>query len=405
MHLIAQQHVVFVGLACNAPVGGDIDKDPLVLGQRICDGAFRERLPDHLVNAGRALSAKGAAQQQGAANQGGEGDRQCEAAHAVTPDDANQQCQQHGNHQPAGGIAAEMVVEQTGEPETGAQHHQAEQDAQMIHPAPRFRQPEGEPWQGRHQQPGQAHTNPQSCEDEPELAERRRQRKGHCSAEKGGRAGGRQQSGEAPLQEVTAEAVAAAGGKAGAEGAGQADLEQPQQVGAKQQGDQHHQADKTGALELDAPADGPLRGAQQAAHGRQHPEGGDDPGAGGEELLAYRSLFTLLMLQHSSQLERQHRQHAGHQVEDQAAEQRCSQQPEQRMTLVGQCEWRADRPPALPRLFATGEQQAEGLATQIRRIPLPAIAHRHPGDQGVAFDLKRRFAKLGTLQSVDKERW
>ena len=111
------------------------------------------------------------------------------------------------------------------------------------------------------------------------------------------------------------------------------------------------------------------------------------------------------MLQHSSQLERQHRQHAGHQVEDQAAEQRRPQQPEQRMALVGQRERRADRPLALPRLLAAGEQQAEGLAAQIRRIPLPAIAHRHPGDQGVALDLKRRFAKFGPLQSVDKERW
>ena len=43
------------------------------------------------------------------------------------------------------------------------------------------------------------------------------------------------------------------------------------------------------------------------------------------------------------------------------------------------------------------------MAAQIRRIPLPAVTHRHPGDQGVSLDLKRRFAKLGPLQRVDKE--
>jgi len=100
---------------------------------------------------------------------------------------------------------------------------------------------------------------------------------------------------------------------------------QPQQVGAKQQGHRHHEADETGALELDPPADGALGRAQQAAHGRQHPEGGEDTGAGGEELLAHLALLALLLLQHGAEFQGQHRQHAGHQVEDETAEQRRPQ--------------------------------------------------------------------------------
>ena len=62
---------------------------------------------------------------------------------------------------------------------------------------------------------------------------------------------GGQQGRETPLQEVAAEPLAAAGGEASVEIAGQADFEQPQQVGTKQQGHRHHEADETGALELD----------------------------------------------------------------------------------------------------------------------------------------------------------
>ncbi|MNP38323.1 hypothetical protein D3C76_1318290 [compost metagenome] len=134
---------------------------------------------------------------------------------------------------------------------------------------------------------------------------------------------------------MTPETIAAAGGQPGAEGARQADLEQPQQVGAEQCRHHHHEADEADALELDAPADRPLGGPQQAAHGRQQPEGGEDAGAGGEELLAHLGLLPVLLLQHRAELERQHRQHAGHQVEDEAAEQRRPQQPEQGLALAG----------------------------------------------------------------------
>ena len=297
-----------------------------------------------------------------------------------------------------------MVAKQARQPEAGAQHHQPEQDAQSPHPATRFGQPEGEARQGRHQQPGQAHAKAERREDEPELAEWRRQRKGHCGAEEGGRAGGRQQGGETPLQEVAAEPLAAAGGEASAEIAGQADFEQPQQVGAKQQGHRHHEADEAGALELDPPADGALSRAQQAAHGRQHPEGGNDPGAGGEELLAYLSLFALLLLQHGTQFQGQHRQHAGHQVEDEAAEQRRPQQPDERLAWGRQGEGIGDGGAGLPGLIAAAKQQAEGLATQVRGIPLPAVADRDPGDQGVAAHLERGLAELGPLQCIDEER-
>ena len=297
-----------------------------------------------------------------------------------------------------------MVAKQARQPEAGAQHHQPEQDAQSPHPAPRFGQPEGKARQGRHQQPGQAHAKAEGGEDEPELAERRRQGKGHRGAEEGGGAGGREQGGETPLQEVATEPLAAAGGEASVEIAGQPYLEQPQQVGAKQQGHRHHEADETGALELDPPADRPLCGAQQAAHGRQHPEGGNYPGAGGEELFAHASLFALLLLQHGAEFQGQHRQHAGHQVEDETAEQRRPEQPEKWLLGGRQGEGIGDGGAGLPGLLAATEQQAEGLTAQVWGIPLPAVADRHPGDQGGAAYLERGLAELGPLQRIDEER-
>ncbi|MNP20731.1 hypothetical protein D3C76_1133180 [compost metagenome] len=76
-----------------------------------------------------------------------------------------------------------MVAEQTEQPETGAQHHQAEQYAQAPHPAARLRQPECEAREGGDEQPWQAHAHTQRGKDEPELTERGSECKGDSSAE------------------------------------------------------------------------------------------------------------------------------------------------------------------------------------------------------------------------------
>ena len=44
------------------------------------------------------------------------------------------------------------------------------------------------------------------------------------------------------------------------------------------------------------------------------------------------------------------------------------------------------------------------MAAQVRGIPLPAVADRHPGDQGGAAYLERGLAELGPLQRIDEER-
>ncbi|MNO60830.1 hypothetical protein D3C76_514580 [compost metagenome] len=295
-----------------------------------------------------------------------------------------------------------MVAEQAEQPEAGAQHHQAEQGAQAPHPAARLRQPERQARDGGDEQPGQAHAHPQGGKDEPELAQRRPEGKGDRSAEEGGGAGGGQQGGKAALQEVTPQALAAAGGQAGIEVARQPQLEQPQQVGAEQRRHHHHEADKPDALELDPPADRPLGGAQQGAHQCQRPEGDQNAGTGRQELQAHRAALPALELQHGSQLEGQHRQHAGHQIENEPPQQRGSQQPEQRAAAARQGQGLTYADLALPGLLAARQHQPEWLMTDIGGIPLPAIADRNAGDQGVALHLQAGLAKFGPLKALEE---
>ena len=58
LHLVTQQHVVFVGLAGDAPVGGHIHEDPLVLGQGVGDGLFGERLPGDAIDAATPFTVR-----------------------------------------------------------------------------------------------------------------------------------------------------------------------------------------------------------------------------------------------------------------------------------------------------------------------------------------------------------
>ncbi|MNP77811.1 hypothetical protein D3C76_1753130 [compost metagenome] len=49
LHLIAEQHVVFVRFTGHAPVGGDIHKYPLILSKGSGNGLFAERLPGNAI--------------------------------------------------------------------------------------------------------------------------------------------------------------------------------------------------------------------------------------------------------------------------------------------------------------------------------------------------------------------
>ena len=74
-------------------------------------------------------------------------------------------------------------------------------------------------------------------------------------------------------------------------------------------------------LELDAPADDPAGLFHRDERGGENDEGCDDAGRGSEEAAPRRRPLAG-MADQPQHLQRQHRQHAGHEVEDQAAEER-----------------------------------------------------------------------------------
>jgi hypothetical protein len=100
------------------------------------------------------------------------------------------------------------------------------------------------------------------------------------------------------------------------------DLEQAQQVAGEESQQHHHEDEEQRLLELDAPADraaGGLEGNQAAG---ENEEGEQDTRCRGQEPESDLAAAGAPMADDREDFQRQHRQHAGHDVQDQAAEQR-----------------------------------------------------------------------------------
>ncbi|MDU1804236.1 MAG: hypothetical protein E6813_12395, partial [Bradyrhizobium sp.] len=114
----------------------------------------------------------------------------------------------------------------------------------------------------------------------------------------------------------------AAGGRHPANGCrGKQHLDYPEQIQREEKGDGNHYADKPGILELDPPAQRGAGELEYHHHQRQQGKRGQDARAGGQKAQPDPAPIGP-GLQHRAELHAHHRQHAGHQVENDAAEQR-----------------------------------------------------------------------------------
>ena len=101
---------------------------------------------------------------------------------------------------------------------------------------------------------------------------------------------------------------------------GQPDVEETPKVAGEEDDHQGHGDKEPGLLELDAPADRQARRLDRRQDGGEKEEGTDDARRRGNEAQAHGAALAAAVADDAEQLDRQHRQDAGHEVEDQAAE-------------------------------------------------------------------------------------
>ena len=107
--------------------------------------------------------------------------------------------------------------------------------------------------------------------------------------------------------------------------AGQADLEEAEEVRCEQRHQKRHGDQEGGLLELDAPAHGEAGGLDRDGGPGEHHERGHDPRRRGQEGAAHGPSLTPTHGDDTEELDGEDRQHAGHEVEDQTAEERQCQ--------------------------------------------------------------------------------
>ena len=108
-----------------------------------------------------------------------------------------------------------------------------------------------------------------------------------------------------------------------------ADLEQAEEIGRKERDHDRHEDEEDGLLELDPPADGLAGETEPGNTGGKHEEGDEYARRGSEETGPYLAPVAPAVSHGGNQLQRENREHAGHQVEDQPARHREQEdQPE-----------------------------------------------------------------------------
>ncbi len=109
----------------------------------------------------------------------------------------------------------------------------------------------------------------------------------------------------------------------------QPDLEQAEQVAREQRQQHHHESQEQRLLELNAPADRAAAGLERDQPAGEDDEGEQDARRRSQESETNMAAARAAVVDDREQLQGQHRQHAGHDVQDQPAEQRQAQDRDQ----------------------------------------------------------------------------
>ena len=142
-----------------------------------------------------------------------------------------------------------------------------------------------------------------------------------AGAQEGRRAGGRHQRREEAGEEVAGDPLARSGAAEPRQALRQRDLEQPPEVEAEEHHHHGEEGDEAGVLELHPPAHRRAGRVRRHRHQRQRQERGEDAGRRRQRPAHHLGAAVAGAAHQAEDLEREHRQHAGHGVEDQPAEQ------------------------------------------------------------------------------------
>ena len=133
------------------------------------------------------------------------------------------------------------------------------------------------------------------------------------------RARRRQQRRNDAGEEIAAEAAAVIGGEA-ADPLWQRDFEEPGEVARENRQQRGHQDEKGGMLKLQAPPDRKSGRLEKQHCGGEQQKGADDAGGAGEKTAPDRRARPTGMRGNGEEFDRQDRQNAGHEIEDEPPE-------------------------------------------------------------------------------------
>ena len=244
--------------------------------------------------------------------------------------------QQHGG-EPRHRIVVELRAEHPGEPDHRCVKREGQDLLQTHHPWPRRRQVLAPSGKERQQRIRQRHAHPERGEHREGRRSALREAVADRGAHERRRAWRGDRDGEHAGERVVDECVARAPGR---ERGRQelTDLEHAREIEREHEKQHRQPGNDRGRLKLEAPAELCSARAKREEEPRQQPERNDHPAAERKTVRARRAGVEALGRE-SEYLERKHREHAGHQIEQDASDERDAE----REITAGRYRRRGDR--------------------------------------------------------------
>ena len=263
------------------------------------------------------------------------------------------------------------------EPQGRGEHGKRQDPSQRLHPFARARQELGKPRRRSKQQVRRRQPQSDGKEDGVDTVDRLRQRDTHRAAQHRRAAGSGQGHGQQPLQEFSHPQ----GMVLRQRHPRHPEFEETQKIDGKDRHQGCQEGHVTRLLELRPPS-GRQAGGLERHHGAcQQQQSRQDSGRRGQSRQARHLGLFRRKARERKRLERQHRKHAGHQVEDQSSDQPQEQSDPEPRTAARRPDRRSRSPARLQRVLPTqtadssGRQEADGVG---KRVGKRGRSHAQP---------------------------
>ena len=328
LHFVAVKSRDLVGLTGDAPGGGEVDEDGAAFGKEGPDGLFGPRLPDApaLCGGGAVEFARGDDGDCAGRKKGRDAHQDAVAtaapllsAEQPERDGGGAAARKHQKH----AVEADLLGEHPAEPDDGKRHRNRHDLAEDVHPGPRPREHSRPAGEDAEQKPRKRHAQTEREEDGDRLDGGLRHGVAQSGAHEGGRAGAGDDDGE----DAREERARGTGSRRAARNAGVGEMACGSEFkDAKQvdrDGDEEHEQERDDprTLELEAPTERHAHAPEGEKRTRQHTHRDEDAAREGDAV-RQQSFASAVALDELQDLEREDREDAGHQVEDEAAEER-----------------------------------------------------------------------------------